>query len=163
MQRKSTKDGSSYLLVGSIVAVILATTPYFFYTYEVVPTGPDWDNFLFTYHSGYYLRAQVSIWTIMAKFIPFYLMVIWFLTCKHWWYHCILIPMAMFAFQMYSAINDDIHIMDEGQELGFLVPVVVASLSASYLARTKVFDKVHGIDISEIENFIKKPSDKFFK
>ncbi|WP_231959552.1 hypothetical protein [Nonlabens sp. Hel1_33_55] len=69
----------------------------------------------------------------------------------------------MFAFQMYSAINDDIHIMDEGQELGFLVPVVVASLSASYLARTKVFDKVHGIDISEIENFIKKPSDKFFK
>ncbi|WP_228547347.1 hypothetical protein [Nonlabens antarcticus] len=99
----------------------------------------------------------------MAKFIPFYLMVIWFLTCKHWWYHCIIIPMAMFGFQLYSAINDDLEFMDEGDELKYIVPVVIASLSMSYLARTKVFDKINNIDISEIEDGIKKPSDKFFK
>ncbi|WP_241234621.1 hypothetical protein [Nonlabens ponticola] len=103
------------------------------------------------------------MWTIMGKFIPFYLMVLWFLTCKHWWYHCIIIPMAMFAFQMYSAINDDLEFMDQSDELAFLVPVVIAALSMSYLARTVVFDKVHGIDISEIEQGIKKPSDRFFK
>lgn len=88
-------------------------------------------------------------------------MVIWFLTCKHWWYHTILIPMAMFGFQMFSAIQDDM-IMDEGDELAYIVPVVIASLSMSYLARTKVFDKINNIDISEIENYVKKPSDKFF-
>ncbi|BAO56240.1 hypothetical protein NMS_2231 [Nonlabens marinus S1-08] len=69
----------------------------------------------------------------------------------------------MYGFQLYSSINDDLKFMDEGDELGYIVPVVVASLSMSYLARTKVFDKINNIDISEIENFVKKPSDKFFK
>ncbi len=69
----------------------------------------------------------------------------------------------MYGFQLYSALNDDLEFMDEGDELGYIVPVVIASLSMSYLARTKVFDKVHGIDISEIENYVKKPSDKFFR
>ena len=68
----------------------------------------------------------------------------------------------MFGFQLYSAINDDIKFMDEVDELAYLVPVVIASLSMSYLARTTVFDKINNIDISEIENFVKKPSDKFF-
>jgi hypothetical protein len=71
--------------------------------------------------------------------------------------------MSMFGYQLYSAINDDILFIDTGEELAFIVPVVIASLSMSYLARTKVFDKIHGIDISEIENYVKKPSDKFFK
>ncbi len=71
--------------------------------------------------------------------------------------------MAMYGFQLYSSINDDIKFMDQGDELAYIVPVVVASLSLTYLARTKVFDKVHGIDISEIENYVKKPSDKFFR
>lgn len=163
MQRKLIKAGSAYLLAGSFVAVILATTPYFFYTYEVVAPEKVWGNFFFNYDSGYYLNAQVSIWTIMAKFIPFYLMTIWFLTCKHWWYHCIVIPMAMYGFQLYSTINDDLKLMDESDELMFIVPVVIASLSMSYLARTKVFDKINNIDISEIEDGIKKPSDKYFK
>jgi glucan phosphoethanolaminetransferase (alkaline phosphatase superfamily) len=162
MQRKSIKGTSRYLLTGSIVAVVLATTPYFFYTYEVVPDTEVWDNFFFTYRSGYYLKVQVSFWTIMAKFIPFYLMTIWFLTCKHWWYHTILIPMAMYGYQMIQAINDDILFMDKGEELAYIVPVVIASLSFTYLARIKVFDKINNIDISEIENYVKKPSDTFF-
>lgn len=149
--------------MGSTVAVILAITPYFFYTYEVVPDGKVWDNFLFSYESNHYQRAVLSAWTIFGKFIPFYLLTIWFLTCKHWWYHCILIPMAMYGYQLIQAINDDIKFMDKGEELAWIVPVVVASLSFTYLARIKVFDRVHGIDISEIENSIKKPSDKFFK
>ncbi|PRP66541.1 hypothetical protein [Nonlabens agnitus] len=163
MQKKSIKAGSNYLLTGSIVAVILATTPYFFYTYEVVPDGMVWDTFLFTYTSNHYEHAVLSVWTIFGKFIPFYLLMIWFLTCKHWWYHCILIPTAMYGYQLIQALNDDVKFMDKGEELGFIVPVVVACLSMSYLARTKVFDKVHGIDISEIENYVKKPSDRFFK
>lgn len=163
MLRKSEKTGSSYLLTGSIVAVILAITPYFFYTYEILPEGKVWENFLFTYESNYYQRVIASAWTIFGKFIPFYLMVIWFLTCKHWWYHCILIPTSMYGYQLAQALNDDLLFMDKGDELLYLIPVVVASLSFSYLARTKIFDKIHGIDLSEIENDIKKPSDKFFE
>lgn len=163
MQKKLEKIGSSYLLAGSFVAVVLATTPYFFYTYEVVPDGKVWNNFLFTYEANHYQHAILSVWTIYGKFIPFYLMLLWFLTCKHWWYHCISIPMAMYGLQMYSALNDDLLLMDQSDELIFIVPVVVASLSFSYLARIKIFDKVNNIDLSEIEGNVKKPSDKFFK
>lgn len=69
----------------------------------------------------------------------------------------------MYGYQMIQAINDDILFMDKGEELAYIVPVVIASLSFTYLARIKVFDKINNIDISEIENYVKKPSDTFFK
>ena len=60
-QLKSKEAQSEFLLldkksmiIGSIIATLIAITPYLFYLYESVPTIQFWNTFLFTYDSKYY-------------------------------------------------------------------------------------------------------------
>ena len=55
------KKKSKSILMGSIVAVIIAITPYIFYTYNWFPTTNKLDLFFFTFESKY----QESILTII--------------------------------------------------------------------------------------------------
>ena len=66
-------DNKSFIL-GTIVATLIAITPYLFYSYESVPDRKIWNTFLFTYDSKYYESALAGVWTIMGKFIPLYLL-----------------------------------------------------------------------------------------
>ena len=77
-------------------------------------------------------------------------MLIWFFTCKHWWYHAILIPILMFAFQIYSTLNDDLSFVDSN-EIFFLAPLIFIMLIFSYGIRMKIFDRIHNIDLTELE------------
>lgn len=156
-----SKDNNSTLIYGTIVAVIIAVIPYFFYSYEAVPESLWEISFLKPVNESLGSDPYVSTWLIMIKLLPAILFFIWFLTCKHWWYHVIIIPCSMYFFQLISVFIPNIKFIDHN-EIYFIIPVVIASLSASYLARIKVFDKIHDIDISEIEEGIKKPSDRFF-
>ncbi|WP_124980411.1 hypothetical protein [Nonlabens xiamenensis] len=148
-------------LIGSIVTVLLAITPYFFHLYEVIPNNAWEIGFLQNIVASYSGNANVAFWVIFNKLIPFFLMLTWFLTCRHWWYHIILVPTCMFGFQLFSAINPDIEILDKN-ELYFVVPVVIFALSLTYVARIKVFDLIHGIDLTEIEGESKKQKDRWF-
>jgi len=160
MQGKRANIKKNNLIAGSVVAVIISCLPYLFYFYEAVPED-GWDIGWVNTVSAKYDGPLVAFWIIMNKVAPVALLLIWFFTCKHWWYHVILIPLSMYVFQLYSTIAPDVEVIDKN-ELFFVVPVVIISLSLTYLARIKVFDKIHGIDISEIEQGIKKPSDRWF-
>ncbi|EAS19479.1 hypothetical protein FNJ87_02335 [Nonlabens mediterrranea] len=154
-------NNSSTLIYGTVVAVILAVIPYLFYSYEAVPESL-WDiSFLKSVNESLGGDAYITTWLITLKLVPALLFFIWFLTCKHWWYHVIIIPFSMYFFQLVSVFLPDVEYIDHN-EIYFIIPVVIGSLSASYLARIKVFDKIHGIDISEIEEGVRKPSDRFF-
>lgn len=154
-------NNKSTLIYGTVVAIILAMIPYFFYSYEAVPESLWEISFLSPILESFGGDPYVATWLIMIKLLPAILFFIWFLTCKHWWYHVIIIPFSMYFFQLISIFIPEVKFIDHN-EIYFIIPVVIASLSASYLARIKVFDKVHGIDISEIEEGIRKPSDRFF-
>lgn len=156
------KKGNKSLLIGSLVAVIMAILPYAFYYYEALPEWL-WSTELFSSLSASFDDNHfMASWILFQKLVPLILLIIWFLTCRHWWYHVIIIPMSLYAFQLYNIFDFESKYIDSG-ELYFIVPVVIISLSLTYLARIKVFDKVNGIDISEIEDEIKKPSDRWFK
>ncbi len=47
------------LIIGSIVATLIATSPYLFFLYESVPNEKVWNTFLFTYNSQALSRRQV--------------------------------------------------------------------------------------------------------
>lgn len=66
----------------------------------------------------------------------------------------------MYSLQLFSAINDEIILIDNS-ELTLMVPIVVTTFAVSYGVKTKIFDYVHDIDLSEIEGTIKKPWDYF--
>jgi len=170
LQTKLTKENSKFLntdkkfynrkiLAGSIIASIIAGTPFLFYIYEYVPDTPTWDTFLGTYNSNLYGSANVGVWVLMMKIIPLLLSFIWFFTCRHWWYHVLIIPIAMFSFQVLSALNEDIIYMDE-LHIIWLLPFMAVVFPSIYLIRAKMFNKINdaGKTMEELEEeFMLKP------
>jgi uncharacterized membrane protein (DUF485 family) len=144
-------DKKTNLILGSVIATLIAITPYIFYSYESVPDEKIWDTFLFTYKSGYYDSALASVWTMMGKLVPLYLLFIWFFSCRHWWYHVLLIPIAMYAYQLFSIINDDGKIFDEYQIM-FLIPIMAVIIPSIYLIRAKMFNKLTSTNMQELED-----------
>ncbi|WP_233425379.1 hypothetical protein [Salegentibacter salarius] len=87
--------------------------------------------------------------------MPLLLLSIWFFTCKHWWYHVILVPVIMYGFQLVTAFYEDAYtdsnIMMDTNQLIYLAPFFIVILSIVYLIRVKIFDRIYGIDLSEID------------
>ncbi|MFK7833155.1 MAG: hypothetical protein AB8B52_07755 [Winogradskyella sp.] len=170
LQAKLTKERSGLLLkdktfsnkkifLGSIVAVLIAATPFLFYIYEYVPDTKIWETPFGTYNSNYYESANVGIWVLMMKFVPLFLSLIWFFTCRHWWYHALLVPVAMFSFQTISAFNDEVVFMDE-LHIIWLLPFMALIIPSIYLIRAKMFNKINNADktLEELEEeFMIKP------
>ncbi len=160
--KSSSKDKISYnkrVFIGSLIAIFIAITPFLFYLYEYVPATETWDTFLFTYKSGFYGDAQIGIWTILMKLIPLLLLFIWFFTCRHWWYHTLLVPISMFSYQIIGAFNEEMKYFDEFQ-LIYLVPIMAIIIPSIYLIRAKMFDKINTADktMQELEDeFMIKP------
>lgn len=133
------------IILGSIFATIIAITPFIYYTYEYVPETKTWETWFFTYESGFYEDAQVGIWSILMKAVPVLLLFIWFFTCRHWWYHALLVPIAMFTYQIFGALNDDMEYIDEFQ-LIHLVPVMTIVIPSIYLMRSHMFNTLNTIN-----------------
>ncbi len=160
-QSNKTKKSRS-LLIGSIVAVIVALTPLIFYSYKFFPSGSTFDLYFYTYESKYQLSIITVMWLFMAKFVPLVLLVLWFFTCKHWWYHVLLIPIAMYVFQVVSLIYED-RFIDE-VEIFWLLPIMTVIIPFVYLIRLKLFDKhVLGIDLEAMDRELKAYKEKEIK
>tara|TARA_R110000796_G_scaffold88850_6_gene192064 strand:+ start:134755 stop:135300 length:546 start_codon:yes stop_codon:yes gene_type:complete len=156
----SAKKKSRSILIGSIVAILIAITPYLFYTYEYFPHGEFLETPFFTYESKYNLSIYATMWFIMGKMIPLLLLILWFFTCKHWWYHIILIPIAMYAFQLFGIIIDDTKLIDE-VEILWLIPIMLIITPFVYFIRVKLFDKhVLGIDLEAMDAELKQYKEK---
>ena len=147
------------ILKGSIIATLIAGTPFLFYLYEYVPNVQKWETFLFTYESNVYESANVAFWVLSMKLVPLFLSLIWFFTCRHWWYHALLVPVAMFAYQFIVALNFDAKAIDVDDIIWF-VPIMAIIFPSIYLIRAKMFDKINDHDktMEELEEeFMIKP------
>lgn len=147
------------VVVGSLVATIIATTPYIFNLYQSVPNAQVWDTFLFTYNSGWYESANISAWTMMNKIVPLILVFLWFFTCRHWWYHALLVPIAMYIYHIFDVLNGDLRFADTNQVL-YMLPLMAIIIPSIYLIRAKMFNKINDADktLEELEEeFMYKP------
>ncbi|WP_233164231.1 hypothetical protein [Snuella sedimenti] len=135
------------MVIGSVIATLIAITPYLFYLYESVPDTKVWDTFLFTYNSGYFENANSFMYFFVSKAVPLLLIFIWFFTCRHWWYHAILVPITMFLYQIFNLFNDDIEYVDEFQ-LMYMIPIMAVVIPSVYLLRAKMFNKINEVDKS---------------
>lgn len=141
-------DSKKLLSLGTVVALIILMTPLLFYSYQGFPDTETWDSFLGTYQSQYYGSTQVFFWVLFGKVIPFLLLVLWFLTCKHWWYHVIIVPIGMYIIQIYSTLNQDIKFADS-EDIYFIIPIIAIIAAISYNIRIKIFDSLYGVDFGE--------------
>tara|TARA_R110002051_G_scaffold138575_2_gene211366 strand:- start:2351 stop:2614 length:264 start_codon:yes stop_codon:yes gene_type:complete len=56
----------------------------------------------------------------------------------------------MYVFQIYGTLEDDLTFMDS-KEIFYLAPIVLFSLIFLYTIRMKIFDRIHNIDLTELE------------
>ena len=150
---QTDRSNNKSLVLGSLIATFIAVSPYLFYLYESVPQVQVWDTFLFSYDSRGWGDANYSMWILTGKAIPLLLLVVWFFTCRHWWYHALLVPIAMYVYQIFGFLNDDLSYLDEFQ-LMHLVPVMAIVVPSIYLIRARIFDKLNTIDktMQELED-----------
>ncbi|TYA71889.1 hypothetical protein [Seonamhaeicola marinus] len=130
------------LVLGSVVATLIAITPYLFYLHESVPNVKSWDTFFGLYESNYYESVFVLAWTLTSKLIPLFLLFVWIFTCKHWWYHTLLVPIAMYFYQIIVVLNDDLSFADSNQML-YLIPVMAIVIPTIYLVRARIFNRIN--------------------
>jgi len=150
------KTNKRELIIGSIVATIIALTPYLFTIWEGVPDQKTWDTFLFSYTSTYYESVQILAWTLINKIIPLLLLFIWIFTCRQWWYHVIFVPISMYVYQIITILNDDLRFSETNQIL-YLLPIMAIIIPTIYLIRARMFDKINSADksLEELEDEFK--------
>ncbi|MEO8773821.1 MAG: hypothetical protein ABI263_02985 [Gelidibacter sp.] len=130
-------------LLGSILATIIAGSPFLFYLYEYVPETRDWETLFFTYHSGFYENARTAMWMLTSKFIPLFYLTIWFFTCRHWWYHALLVPIVMFIYQIVDGLFQDCDSALDQFDILYMLPVMALVIPSIYLIKAKVFTKIN--------------------
>ncbi|WP_072401207.1 hypothetical protein [Flaviramulus basaltis] len=152
------------LISGSIIATLIAITPYLFYLYESVPDTKIWNTFLFTYDSAFWKDANYSMWILTSKAIPLLLLLIWFFTCRHWWYHVLLVPIAMYSYQIVTFFFEDLNYIDEFQ-LIYMVPIMALIIPSIYLIRAQIFNKINTVDksLEELEEEFKITPKNFWR
>ena len=133
------------LILGTLIATFIALTPIIFNLYKSVPDVQIWDTFLFKLNSRYYGSATVLAWTLMIKVSPLLLFIVWFFTCRHWWYHAIIIPIGMHIYQIITILNDDLKFVDQ-HELIYLLPVMAVIIPSIYLIRAKIFNTINDVN-----------------
>jgi len=150
------KGNKKELIVGSLIATFIAITPYLFTLWEVFPDTEVWDTSLFSYNSPYYESIQIMVWTLLGKLIPLFLLLIWIFTCRHWWYHALLVPIAMYVYQSMTVLNDDLEFAEENQIL-YLLPIMAIIIPSIYLLRARMFNKINDADktLEELEEEFK--------
>ncbi|OBQ52464.1 hypothetical protein JJL45_10730 [Tamlana sp. s12] len=149
---------------GSLVALMIAVTPYLFYLHESVPKDKIWNTFLFTYNSRYFGDANTAMWILTGKIIPLYLLLIWFFTCRQWWYHSLIIPIAMYSYQILGFLNDDLTYIDSSRQLFVIVPIIAVIIPSIYIVRARIFYKINEADksIQELEDELRVSPKSFW-
>lgn len=149
------------LIIEGLIAFIIAISPILFYFYKYIPKSEETWQFLYIdFSENGYRDVSTAFYYYLAKLVPLGLLVIWFSTCNRWWYHVILIPIAMYSFQLYSVVSEDIKKIDEN-EIMYLLGVCMIVIPIVYFIRIKLVDKyVHGIDLEAMEAELKELKQK---
>ena len=150
MSNKSTVK--KRFIIEGIIAVIIVISPILSYSYKYLPPNTETLSFLgIEFDSNGFHDASTAIWYYLNKLIPLVLLIIWFVTAKNWWYHAILIPIAMYGFQFISVLNYESGRVEENEIL-YIVAVTMIVVPLVYFIRIKLIDKhVHGIDLEAMD------------
>lgn len=134
--------------------------PYAFYLYRYFPEDKVYETFFFTFESNYYGSVRDFAYHAFSKLVPIILLLVWFTTCKHWWYHSIAIPIAVYTFQLVGVFNDDVGYIDE-YEFIYSIPFTLVILTILYFIRSRISTYLKAVDLKkEVDNQIEEAIQK---
>ncbi|WP_026452041.1 hypothetical protein [Aequorivita capsosiphonis] len=137
------------LIQGGVIVLIVALTPFLYYSYESFPAdSPVWETPFFTL-TTHYPSFYHFAWFLSSKVIPIILLMLWFFTCKHWWHWIILLPLSMYAFQLINILKQTRNV-DE-VEIIYVIPIMMVLIPFVYLIRAKLFSRMRQEDLQSFE------------
>lgn len=142
------RTGRKSLVIGGLIVLLISISPLLFYSYRSFPDNNVWETSFFVWETSFPDWVAFA-WYFTGKFIPLYLLLLWFFTCRHWWHWIILVPIAMYSFQIWGVINES-NQLDE-LELVYLFPLMMFLVPLVYLVRAKLFNKMRGDDLKSFE------------
>lgn len=147
------------LLTGSIIAFLIAAIPYLLFVNQNIPKEISKIDFFFIeINSGYYKNLYTYTYWFTSKFVPLFLFFIWFITCKHWWVHVLIIPISIYLFQLISVVNDTVLYVDE-IEFIYTVPIATIIMALLYFLRSKLSVYIQAVDLKkEMDDNMKIPT-----
>ncbi|MBX2827238.1 MAG: hypothetical protein KTR22_03710 [Flavobacteriaceae bacterium] len=148
LDHQPKQDNKYSLRKGGWIVLIIALTPLLFYLYKNFPDQPIWETSFFSLKTNYGSWFNYT-WYLTSKIVPLLLFLIWFFTCKHWWHWIILVPIAMYTFQLWNIISQNTSV-DE-IEIYYIIPMMMVLVPAVYLVRAKLFAKIRGADLQSFE------------
>lgn len=158
VRENSKRRVKKKIVFESIIVFFIAITPFLFKIYDYLPdTNPEATvSFLgITIGSNGFNNVSAYVWFLTGKIIPLFLLVFWFLTSKDWWYHILLIPILMYAFQLFELLYSEDDVIDT-ENIWWLLPVCMIVVPFVYFIRIKLYDKyVHGIDLEAMDAELK--------
>ncbi|MBT8291745.1 MAG: hypothetical protein KJN70_00605 [Eudoraea sp.] len=147
------KKAKKRFFIESVAIFFIIATPFIHKIHDYLPTDPEatFELFGLVIDRNGFVDLQAYGWFLINKIIPFYLILIWFFTNKHWWYHILLIPLCMYAFQIFEVIYGDVMVVDS-ENILWLLPICMVVIPFVYFIRVKLYDKhVHGIDLEAMD------------
>lgn len=142
-------DRKKRLLIGGVIALLLAITPFLFYLYQYAPdNSPTWDTKLFTINSKGFASAQSYVHALFTKIIFVVITALWFVTSRDWWKWAILIPLIMFMFQLLGVINYNIQYIDEF-DFWYALPVIIPTVLTLIWIGNEINKTIGDIDLRE--------------
>ena len=159
---EKNKKAKKRIIIESFIVFFIIISPFVFKLHEYVSTDPEATlSFLgIKIGNNGFLNVSVYIWFLLGKIVPMYLLLIWFFTCKDWWYHIITIPILMYAFQIFESVFFESKYVDI-ENIMWLLPVCMVVIPFVYFIRIKLYDKhVHGIDLEAMDAELKAYREK---
>ncbi len=153
MKKGVRKRAKHKIILETILVFFIAIAPFLYKIYDYFPVSEDGTISFFGIIIGTngFEDASTFIWFLTSKIVPLYLLLFWFLTSRDWWYHIILIPIAMYSFQLFEVVFDSDLQIDTENTL-WLLPICMVVIPFVYFIRVKLYDKhVHGIDLEAID------------
>ena len=168
-EKEVKRTARKRLYVESFVVFFIIVSPFIFKIHDYFSKDPQATlEFMgLTIDKNGFNNINSFIWFFVSKFVPLYLLIVWFLTCKHWWYHILLIPICMYAFQLFEVmVWDNLNI--DTKNVLWLLPICMVVIPFVYFIRVKIYDKyVHGIDLeamnAELQYYKSKEKDELRK
>lgn len=111
-----------------VIVMLIFSLPLLFYTYKLFPNVEVWDTKYFVFYSSYFKSINTFVYFLFNKLLVFFLLSIWFITCKHWWRLVILIPLSIEFYKILNIINDDVNYFDEVEfieSIPLILPLIV--------------------------------------
>ncbi|AEM72119.1 hypothetical protein Murru_3098 [Allomuricauda ruestringensis DSM 13258] len=138
-------------IIEGFLSLLIAITPLMFYFYKYMPLEETWSFLGIEFTANGFNDVSDAFYYYFNKIVPLLLLVIWYITSRNWWYHAILIPIAMYSFQFFNVLNYENSKLDENEIL-YVIAVTMVVVPIVYFIRVKLVDKhVHGIDLEAMD------------